>query len=138
MTSTLNELFNKYPDPVLNITIALGAILTGLLIKLILSRIFSYYARVSGLFVIRTIIRHLQKVMYFFLPLLMLNLSVPLMRMRDSYHGPISKGIEILYTIVFAIILIQIVEILEDLFYNKLDFNKDDNLKERKIRTQLQ
>jgi small-conductance mechanosensitive channel len=138
MTSTLNELFHRYPDVLLNIIIALVAILIGLLIKLILSRIFSYYARVSGLFLIRTIIRHMHKAMYFFLPLLMLNISVPFMRMNDSYHHPVSKFIEILFTIVFAIILIQVIKILEDFFYHRYDFNKDDNLKERKIRTQLQ
>ncbi|NEU08503.1 mechanosensitive ion channel [Flavihumibacter sp. R14] len=138
MTNTLDELFNKYPAPLLNISIALCAIFTGLLIKLILSRIFRYYARVSRKFLIRSIIRHMHKVMYFFLPLLLLNISVPIMRMRDSYHGPVSKFIEILYTIVFAIILIQIIEILEDYFYHRHDLNKDDNLKERKLRTQLQ
>jgi small-conductance mechanosensitive channel len=138
MTNTINELFRKFPDLLLNIVIAVTAILLGLLIKFILSRIFSYYARVTGSFLIKTIIRRMHRAMYFFLPLLLLNMSLPLMQMKKSVHDPLIKIIEILFTIVFAIILVQIVKILEDFFYHRYDFNKDDNLKERKIRTQLQ
>jgi len=138
MTSTVNELFDKFPHLLLNIAIAFSAILLGLLIKFILSQVFKYYARVSGLYLIKTIISHMHRPMYFFLPLLMLNMSLPLMQMRKSVHDPLIKVIEILFTIVFAVILIQIVKILEDYFYHRYDFNKADNLKERKLRTQLQ
>jgi small-conductance mechanosensitive channel len=138
MKQGTNELFEKFPDLLINILIAVLAILTGLLLKLIISRSFSYYARISGYFLIKSIVRRLQKVMFFFLPVLMLNLSRPFMRIEPSYNEPVNKILEILFTILFAIILIQIIKIFEDYFYYLYDFNKDDNLKERKIRTQLQ
>lgn len=138
MRDELNELFTRFPDLPLNILIAVLAILTGLLIKVVLSRIFKYYARISDAFLVKTIIRRMHKVMYFFLPLLMLSLALPLMQMDKSVHDPFVKFIELLFTACFAIILIQVIKILEDYFYHRFDFNKDDNLKERKIRTQLQ
>jgi len=138
MTNKINELFEKFPDLLLNILIAVFAILLGLIVKFILSRTFRYYARVSDLFLIKTIIRRMHKAMYFFLPLLMLSMALPLMRMNKSIHDPLIKTIEIFFTVVFAIILIQFIKILEDYFYHRYDLKKDDNLKERKIRTQLQ
>lgn len=138
MTNTINELFEKFPDIILNILIALLAVSFGLLIKFTLSRIFSYYARTSDLFLIKATIRRMHKAMYFFLPLLMLSMALPLMQMSKSVNDPLSKIIEILFTIAFATILIQLIKVLEDYFYHHYDFNKDDNLKERKIRTQLQ
>lgn len=138
MTHGINQLFENFPDLLINILIAVAAVAAGLILKLILSRVFNYYARVSDYFLIKSIVRRLHKVMYFFLPVLMLNLSRPFMRMDPVYDEPAGKFLEILFTIVFAIILIQFIKILEDYFYYRYDFNKDDNLKERKIRTQLQ
>lgn len=138
MTNTVNELFENFSPLLINFLILVGAILLGLLIKVILSRIFNYYARVSDLFLLKTIIRRLHKAMYFFLPLLMLSIAVPMMRMDRSSYEPFSKIIQILFTVVFAIILIQCIKILEDYFYHHYDFNKEDNLKGRKIRTQFQ
>jgi small-conductance mechanosensitive channel len=138
MTDPINELFEKFPAPLLNILIALSAILLGLVIKFILSGIFKYYARLSDSFLVKSIIRRLHTAMYYFLPLLLLNMALPVMRMQRSFRDPVSKIIEILLTIVFAVILIQVIKILEDNFYHRYDFNKEDNLRERKIRTQLQ
>lgn len=138
MTNTVNELFENFPALLINFLIALGAILLGLLVKVVLSRIFSYYARLSESFLIKTIIRRMHNAMYFFLPLLMLSIALPLMQMNKSIQDPLNKTIQILFTIAFAIILIQLLKILEDFFYHHYDFNKDDNLKGRKIRTQLQ
>ena len=45
---------------------------------------------------------------------------------------------EILLTISFANVLIAVVKVFEDYIYHTFDIQKADNLKERKIRTQLQ
>ncbi|WP_412466417.1 mechanosensitive ion channel family protein [Pedobacter sp. KLB.chiD] len=58
--------------------------------------------------------------------------------MSPTYRLPISKALEIALTIVFAFILVRVINVLEDYFYLKYDLNKENNLKERKIRTQLQ
>ncbi|WP_245952613.1 mechanosensitive ion channel family protein [Pedobacter cryoconitis] len=58
--------------------------------------------------------------------------------MNESIMAQLSRIIEISLTIIFALVLIRIIKVLEDYFYHKYDLNKEDNLKERKIRTQLQ
>ena len=73
MTNTVNDLFKNFPALLLNFLIALGAILLGLLIKVLLSRIFSYYARISDSFLIKTIIRRMHNGMYFFVQLLLVS-----------------------------------------------------------------
>jgi len=58
--------------------------------------------------------------------------------MAPAFRLPLTKGLEIALTITFALILVRTINVLEDYFYLKYDLNKENNLKERKIRTQLQ
>jgi small-conductance mechanosensitive channel len=58
--------------------------------------------------------------------------------MRANAFDPLSKLIEILLIILFALILINLIRIFEDYVFHKYDFDKENNLKARKIRTQLQ
>jgi len=60
-----------------------------------------------------------------------------MMRMDKLYYEPLDRVIDILLTLSFANILIKGVRIAEDYVYHVYDLNKADNLKERKIRTQL-
>ena len=60
------------------------------------------------------------------------------MRMSKAFQAPLDKTIEILLTISFAGILVRSIRILEDYIYHTYDLSKTDNLKERKIRTQIQ
>jgi len=50
----------------------------------------------------------------------------------------IQKIIEIALITFFAIIIIRIIRIIEDYLRNRFDYNKTDNLRERKLRTQLE
>jgi small-conductance mechanosensitive channel len=73
-----------------------------------------------------------------FVPLLMLNLMEPLMVLSPQYDLILSRTVEIGMIISFAIVLISAINIFEDYVYHTYDLNKDDNLKERKVRTQMQ
>ncbi len=74
----------------------------------------------------------------FFLPLLLLNISLGFMQMNPKYLSQISRILEIALTVNFCVLLIQLIKILEDYFFYKYDLSKEDNLKERKLRTQFQ
>jgi len=87
---------------------------------------------------IKSIIKHLRHPVGVFIPLLLLNFSLALMQMPPVYRIPLDKALEIALTITFALILVRTINVLEDYFYFKYDLNKENNLKERKIRTQLQ
>lgn len=132
--------FFGYPIPqvVQNFILAALAIALGTLLKFIILKAFRLFSRYWATFQIRSIITHLNAPAGFFLPLLLLNASLSLMVMGTELRAQFSRLLEIMLTITFSLILIRIIKVLEDYFYHKYDLNKEDNLKERKIRTQLQ
>ena len=135
----LDHIFG-YPIPLFlkNVIIGVAAILIGMLVKFIIHKLFLFVSRWWDFVLIKLIIQHLRRPIEIFIPLLLLNFSLTLMEMLPIYRAPINKIIEVALTITFAFILIQIIDVIEDYLYLKYDLNKENNLKERKIRTQLQ
>lgn len=135
----LDHLFGS-PVPLLlkNFIIGLLAVLLGILIKFIIHKVFILLSRWWDFILIKSIIKHLRHPVGVFIPLLLFNFSLVLMQMPAVYRSPIEKALEIALTITFALILMRAINVLEDYFYFKYDLNKENNLKERKIRTQLQ
>lgn len=135
----LDQIFG-YPIPLFlkNLIIGIAAILLGVLIKFIIHKTFILLSRWWDFIIIKSTIKHLRHPVGVFIPLLLLNFSSSLMQMPSNYRIPFEKILEISLTISFALILIRIINVLEDYFYLKYDLNKENNLKERKIRTQLQ
>ncbi|MET4138717.1 mechanosensitive ion channel domain-containing protein [Pedobacter sp. UYP1] len=135
----LNDFFG-YPVPqfLQNIIIAVCSCALGAILTIIIRKVFKFFARYWATFEIQSIIKHLNRPVGVFIPLLLLNMSLSLMVMNESIMAQLSRIIEISLTIIFALVLIRIIKVLEDYFYHKYDLNKEDNLKERKIRTQLQ
>jgi small-conductance mechanosensitive channel len=84
------------------------------------------------------LIRRLGKRIIIFIVLLIFNFTLPLLRLSPKNYYVFEKIIDILLTISFAGILIALVKVGQDYVYHKFDLKKSDNLKERKIRTQLQ
>lgn len=72
-----------------------------------------------------------------FVVLLIINFYVPLLPLSAKSFYVLNKIVDILLTISFAGILIALVKVGQDFIYHYYDLNKPDNLKERKIRTQL-
>jgi len=135
----LLDLSQRIPSLIWNLAIAIIAILVGLIIKFIVTRLFRLYAKKETSYsFFRSVIINLGRAITYFIPLFLLNLFIPFMRMDKVYIAPLDKTIEILLTISFAGILVRSVRILEDYIYHTYDLNKADNLKERKIRTQIQ
>ncbi|MXV50805.1 mechanosensitive ion channel [Pedobacter sp. HMF7647] len=126
------------PPFVKNLIIAAIAIVLGILIKITLHYTFKFLFKWWPNFLIQTIIKHLAGPITFFIPLLFLNASLEYMQLSKTVYLGLNKAVEIALTVNFAIVLIRILNIAEDYFYHHYDTNKDDNLRERKIRTQLQ
>lgn len=126
------------PSYLYNLLLGLGAISAGLLLKYFLVKTFSMFSKFWATFHISSIVKHLSVPIAFFLPLLLLNIAVSFMDLKQAYSLQIAKLIEVCLTINFAFILIACIKVLQDVITNKYDFNKENNLKERKIRTQLQ
>jgi small-conductance mechanosensitive channel len=121
-----------------NIIIGFVAVALGLAIKYILKKAFFLFSRYWATFIIGSVIRRLSRPVGFFIPLLLLNTSVGFMEMDPQYRSQFSRVLEIALTINFCVLLIQFIKVLEDYFFHKYDLSKEDNLKERKLRTQFQ
>ncbi|WP_129718083.1 mechanosensitive ion channel family protein [Pedobacter sp. SYP-B3415] len=121
-----------------NTLIGAVAIIFGLIIKVVISKSFRWLARLWPNFLIDSIIKRLAGPVTSFVPLLFFNFSLDYMGLESHAGRVLNKFVEIALTVNFAIILVRIIKVLEDYFYHRYDLNKEDNLKERKVRTQLQ
>ena len=115
-----------------------AAILLGLFIKLLLLLFVRKKAGEQKHFSwFRSVLRHLGRPFTYFLPLFFFNLLLPIMRLPPPILTRIDKAVEIALIITFAWILLKCIRVVQDYVFYRYDFNKSDNLKERKIRTQL-
>lgn len=125
--------------PVLwNFLIILSAIITGFVIKVL----YNFFLKINWIkqtdyrFIKSKILR-LSRPLNYFLPLLMLNFGLKIMSLSPQVYQFWNKIIEILLIIGFATILINIFRIFEEYILYKHDITKSDNLRARKIQTQL-
>ena len=128
----------KLPPFLWNLILITIAILAGLLLRFILSLLIKPKVQGEDYSFYRSTIRRLGPPFNVFLPLFILNMLPEYMVMEKKQVLTIDKVLEVLLTISVAAILIGIVKIAEDYTYHHYDLNKSDNLRERKIRTQLQ
>jgi small-conductance mechanosensitive channel len=127
------------PPFLFNLLLVVIALASGLIVKGLLSWYMHRNARQQldySLF--RSIIYRLGNAVTFFLPVLALNMVVPLMELTKRVRGILSDTAEALLIVSFGFILMGVVKILEDYVIHAYDLRKPDNLRERKIRTQLQ
>ncbi len=139
MFDNLIDNLQRLPGYVWNLILAAFAILTGLVFKGLATILLKLYSKTNLHFsIFRSIINRLNKPVSWFLPLLTLNFVLPFMELTTRQAVILNKSITVALIISFATVLIAVVKIFEDLFYHMFDLNKEDNLRERKIRTQLQ
>lgn len=121
-----------------NLIVVLIAILIGMFLSYIIRKVFVLFSKYILTFLIGSIIRHLQGPVNILLPVLSLDFALNFLVIDTKYQIILNKTLEIALTVIFAFILVRVIKVMEDYFYHKYDLKKADNLKERKIRTQLQ
>lgn len=125
-----------------NLIVIGSSLILGLLIKLIPSLFIKGKAATSETSseysFFQSILRRLGPPLNVFFPLFLFNLFLPTMRMPTIFMHKLSKGVEVLLIISFAWILIRCIKVVQDYVFYRYDIKKTDNLRERKIRTQLQ
>jgi small-conductance mechanosensitive channel len=133
--------WSKHLSPWLwNLAVIGFVLLIGFVFKIIITLLLNYYKnkKAADYSFFRSLVTHLSAPLNHFIPLLTLNIILPYLTLKDVYEGNLKTWLGILLLISFSNLLIHAIKILEDYVYHKYDFNKEDNLKERKIRTQLQ
>lgn len=133
----LNIWSKQFPGWLWNTGLIAAAVLLGFIVKLIITALLHYYKNTKDYSLFKTILTHLSVPLNAFVPLLTLNTLLPFLMYEGGYIVYFKKLLEILLIISFANVLISTVRIFEDHFYHIYDLNKADNLKERKVQTQL-
>jgi len=127
------------PDFAWNFLILLMALIIGFAAKLLVNLFLRKTIKKEFKFSVwRSILKRLSRPLTYFLPLLALNLLLPLIKVKNAYFHTINKIVDILLMISFAGIMMGILKVFEDYVFHAYDIHKADNLRERKIRTQLQ
>lgn len=122
-----------------NFIVVLVSVVLGLLLKVLLSLFARRQAAQSDEFsLFHSLINHLGKPFNFIIPVFVFDLFLPLMNMPPDILRGIDKLLEISLTLLFAWALIQAIYVVQDYVLYCYDIKKADNLRERKIRTQLQ
>lgn len=132
--------FDHFPDYVWDCLLAGVAIFIGLILKFLLSLLLKKKPGTEkpSFSVTRSLLSRLGKPFNYFLPLLTFNVLLPLMKIKAALYPALEKTMEILLALSFANVLIGIIKVFEDYVYHTYDIQQADNLKARKIRTQLQ
>ena len=120
-----------------NLGVVIAALLIGYILKVIITGILHFYRNRDDYSFFKSTITHLGRPLNFFVPLLMLELMLPLEKIDKETLTLLNRIIDIMVIIAFANLLINAFKIFEDYVYHQYDLKKEDNLKERKIRTQL-
>ena len=127
----------QFPAWAWNLGLVLSSLLLGFLIKLVITGILHFYKKRDDYSLFKSVITHLGRPLNFFVPILTLNFMLPLLRMEKPYINLLDRFTGIIVAVAFASLLINAFKIFEDYIYHQYDLNKDDNLRERKVRTQL-
>jgi small-conductance mechanosensitive channel len=134
------NMFDHFPAPVWDLILLGVAVAVGLAVRYLLSLLVRKKpAPGTPQFSIpHSILIRLGKPFGYLLPLLAVNFLLPFMKISSRIYPGVDKMVGILLTLSFAYVLIGVVKVFEDYAFHTFDINKADNLRERKIRTQLQ
>ena len=117
--------------------LAAGVIL-GLLLRLFIRRILLAINTRHEQILAKSAIVHYKRPAGFFFPLLMISLLFPLISLPPAGREALRRVVEISLLISFSWMLIQTVNVVEDYIKAQFLINKTDNIRERKVLTQLQ
>jgi small-conductance mechanosensitive channel len=117
-----------------------GGVLAGILLHLLLSLVtriaLGRNAERGGL-IVSSVIRHMKGPIRLALPLLIVAAVMPFVQLPKNLLGLLRHGISILAIATIAWIVTRCASVLEDYLFDKYKIDSEDNLKARKIRTQM-
>lgn len=112
--------------------------LASLLFKWVLTLVLKRSSGATGYSMLFSVLWHLGGPLNFLLPLFFIKASLPYLDIERTWLRTQERIVDMLLVIAFAYLLIRTIRVFEDFIYNTYSLDKSDNLKERKIRTQLQ
>jgi small-conductance mechanosensitive channel len=141
MDKHLADLLNRWnlSDHNWNLLLIGIAVVAGLLIRGILALVLRRKAKETDHYsFFSSLATHLGAPLTYFLPVFVFNLLLPLMVMPPVWMGRIGKILGILLIVLFAWFLIRAINVVQDVILYRFNPRKANNLRERRIITQLQ
>ncbi|WP_304068391.1 mechanosensitive ion channel family protein [Pedobacter glucosidilyticus] len=138
LSSYLQEISGYMPAYVWNFTVLIAAFLMGSAIKHLILKTSTYHQHKTSFSFIQSALRYASKPLSLLFPLFVFYLMIPLLKLSSVFIQIINKSVEIAFIIGFAYLLINIINIIQDFVLHSYSLQKDDNLRERRILTQLQ
>lgn len=139
MWNDLLRQLKQLPPAGWNVLLVSAALLTGFVFKAAATSLLQLYSKTNHNYsLFRSSVKRLKNPLTWFLPLIALNLALPFMELGHKQSVIFNKITDILLIVVFSMVLIAVVNIFEDFLYHLYNLNKSDNLRERKILTQIQ
>lgn len=112
------------------------SLVLGFLARFILLRFIRYWqSRDRKLF--KSLEKHLRGSLFLFIPLMLINVGIHYIDIQPGSLGFITTTLSIFIILSFCSILIRLTNVVQDMLFIRYDINLSNNLRARKIRTQI-
>lgn len=138
MTEQLTHLLSHFPDIFAALAVLLGGLALGLTVRFVIFGLLRAYDRREDSALARSVSKHLGTASAWFLPVLAISLLLPLVPLPPRPFEVLRRFIEFVLILTFAWGLIRTLDVLQDLVQLRYQLGSADNLRVRKLFTQLQ
>lgn len=129
---------SHFPDIATTVGVLLGGLALGLVAKALLFGLLRAYDRREDSALARSVCTHLNFASAWFLPVLAVSLLLPLAQLPPKQFEVLRRVVEFTLILSFAWGLIRTLDVLQDLVQLRYQLSSPDNLRVRKLFTQLQ
>lgn len=134
----LQALYERFEIYLGGLGIIAAALLAGLIAKFLIFKLLNLYNRLENPYLLTSLTKRLSRPLSFFIPLLFLSIALPSLPYQPDTLYFLRRLIEIMDIIAFAWILIKLTDVARDMVRHKYAIQKEDNIRERRLITQLQ
>ncbi len=135
---TLVQIVEEFSNPLLVSAFVIGSVVVGVVLNYIIIKVLRYFSKGEEARTVRAIVKHLgialQVALPVFILLLLLNFSSLL---QDGYKHQLSTLSTVLAISAVTFVLVKLMYVFEEVLLQKYDISKADNVKERKVTTQV-
>lgn len=138
----MQEFFSSLPEQLRlglqTVGIVLGGLLAGALAKRLVFGALAAYQRREPVVLAASVLRHLSRPSAWFFPVLTLSFVLPLVPLEARPFEVLRRLTEMALLVTFAWGLVKTLDVIEDLVLHHYQLTEGDNLRVRKLFTQLQ
>ncbi|HEX8328068.1 MAG TPA: mechanosensitive ion channel domain-containing protein [Hymenobacter sp.] len=138
MQEKFTHILSHFPEIIATLGVLVAGLVLGLVVKLLVFGALRAYNRRENSPLAQSVDRHLGRATAFFLPVLAVSLLLPLVQLPPKGFEVLRRVVEFALIITFAWGLIKTLDVVEDQVLRSYQLDGADNLRVRKLFTQLQ